>query len=869
MTRKKRNARKTTPERTEAAAVDTDGEAHLLSSLNDEEFGRVWEANRIRRELGESVLERRLDVGLSQRELAERLGTSQNRVYLLENGEANPTIETLERLAEVLDLELEVRLVEPEIADDGPKGISLTITGDDAECESCGEELWIGEAVCPSCNTPREPGTEADAHIYRAKVAVFGQIAEEMRAPLDGEATVPLSDWQYRTFLVDSRVLDAELPKRIIEAINRLDLSTPESIRSADSRQVVQEVLQGVRRLRRNIRNLRSLKPSDRSRGIHSHLLKTFEAYHRGFQEVAETLVAWSPDEIRSHATRIQPAFDEAAAEVRLVSREMDAAFPEGRIEDSGEERIMSFVLGTLEGEPKELADVLSLGLGSVDAFMSRGPEGYAYFSHLLSTPLEKLPEGIPQTLYLLALMLSGQEDPAGVLDRASLFLEVLNRALGEEREAMLEAAIRVQDDLNEAASVLLTLAPQVDRILSTPDLPEDALRDFIVQTYGRLTEGCFKRVANLLLFAMFTAKGSPKEWEDVSDWAQFGEKYQWLANASDEPAFRTALEGVETIVRNSDAHSDVHFLEDGVRFVQTDFRSRTKEERTFTDEELGQLVADLTRTVLSLSIATQLFQTDNIREISGDLFNVGTPRGLRDFYLELFLAVTGLLEPELSEEGPLLTIRASAPPYQPPAAISEYVKSLFFVRELRPEAEELALEVRWRGEWHCSVRSPVRRLDVFKGSPEHLAVPRVLALLLSSAASSVALPERSVEEKMTDLGFGIGCANVYRYLAETMRVIETRWSESMPRILEALDYLEETREAVKIPSGLSRETEGRREELLRAIGDVEHLYRTLLRVFRSVLDSQAIGRAERRYNRGAAKIERLAKAFPFSERLF
>ena len=90
--------------------VEEDGQAHLEEMLErDEEFRRVWEANRAKRELGMLVLEKRLDSGLSQRELAERVGTSQNRIYLIENGEANPRLDTLQRLARVLGFTLEIR----------------------------------------------------------------------------------------------------------------------------------------------------------------------------------------------------------------------------------------------------------------------------------------------------------------------------------------------------------------------------------------------------------------------------------------------------------------------------------------------------------------------------------------------------------------------------------------------------------------------------------------------------------------------------------------------------------------------------------------------------------------------------------------
>ena len=88
--------------------VEENGEEHFEEVYRrDAGFRATWDAKRIQRELGYRVLERRLTLGLSQRELARRIGTSEDRVYLVENGEENPTPQILERLAEVLGAELE------------------------------------------------------------------------------------------------------------------------------------------------------------------------------------------------------------------------------------------------------------------------------------------------------------------------------------------------------------------------------------------------------------------------------------------------------------------------------------------------------------------------------------------------------------------------------------------------------------------------------------------------------------------------------------------------------------------------------------------------------------------------------------------
>jgi predicted transcriptional regulator len=56
------------------------------------------------------VAERRVAMNLSQRELAERTGTTQSAIARLERGGRPPRIDTLLRIAEALDCELVVDL---------------------------------------------------------------------------------------------------------------------------------------------------------------------------------------------------------------------------------------------------------------------------------------------------------------------------------------------------------------------------------------------------------------------------------------------------------------------------------------------------------------------------------------------------------------------------------------------------------------------------------------------------------------------------------------------------------------------------------------------------------------------------------------
>jgi transcriptional regulator with XRE-family HTH domain len=60
--------------------------------------------------IAQDVAERRQELGLSQRELAELVGTTQSSIARLERGGRPPRIDTLLRIADALDCDLSVEL---------------------------------------------------------------------------------------------------------------------------------------------------------------------------------------------------------------------------------------------------------------------------------------------------------------------------------------------------------------------------------------------------------------------------------------------------------------------------------------------------------------------------------------------------------------------------------------------------------------------------------------------------------------------------------------------------------------------------------------------------------------------------------------
>ena len=60
--------------------------------------------------IGEQIKLRRKELRITQPDLAEIAGVCVNTLYKIERGEANPTLEVLEKLLDVLGLEILIRV---------------------------------------------------------------------------------------------------------------------------------------------------------------------------------------------------------------------------------------------------------------------------------------------------------------------------------------------------------------------------------------------------------------------------------------------------------------------------------------------------------------------------------------------------------------------------------------------------------------------------------------------------------------------------------------------------------------------------------------------------------------------------------------
>jgi ribosome-binding protein aMBF1 (putative translation factor) len=83
----------------------------LAKNMKDPEFAAAYAEADAEYSVIEAMLAARLAAGLTQAELAARMGTTQSAVARLEGGSVSPTVETLRKYAKAVGKRLQVGMV--------------------------------------------------------------------------------------------------------------------------------------------------------------------------------------------------------------------------------------------------------------------------------------------------------------------------------------------------------------------------------------------------------------------------------------------------------------------------------------------------------------------------------------------------------------------------------------------------------------------------------------------------------------------------------------------------------------------------------------------------------------------------------------
>lgn len=89
----------------------TNFDEYLNQQLNNPELKAEYDALEPEFAIIQALIDARKSTGLTQKELSQQSGIAQSDISKLENGSANPSIKTLQRLAEAMGKTLKIEFV--------------------------------------------------------------------------------------------------------------------------------------------------------------------------------------------------------------------------------------------------------------------------------------------------------------------------------------------------------------------------------------------------------------------------------------------------------------------------------------------------------------------------------------------------------------------------------------------------------------------------------------------------------------------------------------------------------------------------------------------------------------------------------------
>ena len=89
----------------------SDWDKFLEEQLKDPEFKAEYDALEPEFAIIQAIIDARSNTGLTQKQLSERTGIAQGDISRLENGNANPSLKTLKRLAAAMNMTLKIEFI--------------------------------------------------------------------------------------------------------------------------------------------------------------------------------------------------------------------------------------------------------------------------------------------------------------------------------------------------------------------------------------------------------------------------------------------------------------------------------------------------------------------------------------------------------------------------------------------------------------------------------------------------------------------------------------------------------------------------------------------------------------------------------------
>ena len=80
----------------------------LNKQLKDPDFRKEWDEMEPEYQIMKAMIAARMETGITQQQLSERTGINQSNLSRIENGNGNPSVATLQRIASALGKKLSI-----------------------------------------------------------------------------------------------------------------------------------------------------------------------------------------------------------------------------------------------------------------------------------------------------------------------------------------------------------------------------------------------------------------------------------------------------------------------------------------------------------------------------------------------------------------------------------------------------------------------------------------------------------------------------------------------------------------------------------------------------------------------------------------
>lgn len=591
-------------------------------------------------------------------------------------------------------------------------------------CVQCRHVNQPEHRYCQQCGADLERHDAARSPQHRRRQAaqpVLDRVEALLATPPDRHGQTTVTAEQYISYFM--RALERGPLDDARKIFNALQLEDMDKAGEKRLRADLDRIIAAVQGHCDLFTNLHSISPPPQFAAFHALFMGAMDSVLDVYRHLLRAAFAMSmPGAVQARAD-VQASLDRVAEQAHLADAELRIlrdSQPPSLLAPVDFGALNSMASAGSSDAPAALAEALAHATRhSQFDFQEVGRIAQAYMGDLLTPASKVLTEDQSVAFFATVVPLAGYPHALTVKARTRLFLEILHEAHAGQPAKVLRTAADCMPDLLDAGRKVQAIGEQ---LAGLDAMSQQAQLFTLAGIYGGLTESVWRRLINLVIYAMFVAKGNERSYSDISEWSQFGDKVTWLEEAHD-PRFDSALAGISRVCRNGDAHGDVEVRGDRVIFTSTRTESgrRHKQIAEFTEDELVDLMLDTFSTCWALSAATSIFQIEHLEDLRPDLVGLDFTLGFRISVVRMLLGLWHLTETDITLRDDTVVIVASVDQATLDRDPAHYIPAMLVMADGLPTVDRIVLEIAHAGETLCRVEMPAAILRRFKDAPEEV----------------------------------------------------------------------------------------------------------------------------------------------------